>query len=62
MYFKWKELSDLHINTFQSIARREFPQVGGLHNTLVLHQMSLDMNNLYKLYISRKGPIGPLCS
>ena len=37
-----KELSDLHINAFQSIARREFPQVGGgLHSTLVLHQMSL---------------------
>ena len=36
-----KELSDLHINAFQSIVRREFPQVGGLHNTLVLYQMSL---------------------
>ena len=36
-----KELLDVHVNAFQSIARREFPQVGGFHNTLVLHKMTL---------------------
>ena len=34
-----KELSDMHINAFQSIARRQFPHVGGLYNTLLLDRM-----------------------
>ena len=46
-----KELSDLHINAFQSIARREFPQVGGLHNTLVLHKMSLTDEEGFEQFI-----------
>ena len=36
-----KELTDLHINAFQNIARVQFPNVGGLHNTLLLHKTTL---------------------
>ena len=36
-----KELLDVHVNAFQSIARREFTLVGGFHDTLVLHKMTL---------------------
>ena len=36
-----KELLDLHINAFHSIARTQFPLVGGLYNTLVLKNISL---------------------
>ena len=46
-----KELSNLHIIAFQSIARREFPQVGGLHNTLVLHKMSLTDKEGFEQFI-----------
>jgi len=31
-----KELTDLHINAFQSLARQQYPDVGGLYNTLVV--------------------------
>ena len=36
-----KELLDLHINAFHSIARTQFLLVGSLYNTLVLKNMSL---------------------
>ena len=36
-----KKLTDLHINAYQNIARIQFPHVGGLHNTLLLHKTSL---------------------
>ena len=36
-----KELSDLHVNAFHSVARRQFPLVGGLYNTLALKKVSL---------------------
>ena len=36
-----KELLDLHVNAFHSIARTQFPLIGGLYNTLVLKNMSL---------------------
>ena len=35
-----KELLDLHVNAFHSIARTQFPLIGGLYNTLVLKNMS----------------------
>ena len=40
-----KELTDLHINAYQNIARVQFPNVGGLHNTLLLHKTSLLLDN-----------------
>lgn len=40
-----KELTDLHINAYQSIARVQFPHVGGLHNTLLLHKTSLNLQD-----------------
>ena len=36
-----KELSDVHVNAFHSIAREQFKEVGSLYNTLVLHKMTL---------------------
>ena len=36
-----EELTDLHVNAFHSLARMQFPSVGGLYNTLVLKKMSL---------------------
>ena len=39
-----KELSDLHVNAFHSVARRQFPLVGGLYNTLVLKKMLKKMS------------------
>jgi len=31
-----KELTDLHMNAFQSLVRQQYPDVGGLYNTLVV--------------------------
>ena len=36
-----KQLPDMHINAFHNIARRQFPLIGGLYNTLVLKKISL---------------------
>ena len=35
----------MHINAYQNIARVQFPNVGGLHNTLFLHKTSLLLDN-----------------
>ena len=40
-----KELTDLYINAYQNIARVQFPNFGGLHNTLLLHKTSLLFDN-----------------
>ena len=40
-----KELTDMHINAFQSLARESFPLIGGLHNTLLLDKTSLAVKN-----------------
>lgn len=36
-----KELTDLHVNAFQSVARQQFPSFGGLCNTLVAGRVNL---------------------
>lgn len=33
-----KELSDLHINAFQNLLKRQFPNIGGLQNTLLQYK------------------------
>ena len=40
-----KELTDMHINAFQSLARESFLLIGGLHNTLLLDKTSLAVKN-----------------
>jgi len=36
-----KELSDLHINAFQNLLKRQFPSIGGLQNTLLQNKSSI---------------------
>lgn len=40
-----KELTDMHVNAFQNIARVQFSLTGGLHNTLLLYKTSLTLEN-----------------
>ena len=39
-----KELSDLHINAFQNLVKKQFPAIGGLQSTL-LQQKRLPLDN-----------------
>ena len=40
-----RKLKDNHVNAFHNIAKIQFPLIGGLHNTLLLHKTSLNLQD-----------------